>query len=317
VARFALRRLLGMIPLMLGVSVIIFGILQAIPGGPLAVYADNPHMRLEDIETLKRQMGLDQPIPIQYLRWLQGFVTGNWGFSFSSGRPVIEVIAERFPYSIKLMAASFIFAACVALPLGIISAVKKYSIFDYSATTLAFFGISMPVFWFGLMLQLLLAVKLGWLPVAGAGKVGDAATFLNSLPYLIMPTLVLSLFTVARWSRYVRSGTLEVLNQDYIRTARSKGMVESRVVMKHALKNALIPVITVMAVDLAGLVSGAVVTETIFAWPGMGSLMIQSVRAVDYPVLMGLMLSTSFAVIFANFLADLTYGVLDPRIRYE
>lgn len=306
-----------MIPLLLGVSVIIFAILQAIPGGPLAVYADNPYMRAEDLELLKRQMGLDQPAPVQYVKWLSGFVSGNWGYSFSSGRPVTEIVFERFPHSVKLMGASFIFAAAVAVPLGIISAVKKYSIFDYIATTGAFFGISMPVFWFGLMLQLLLAVKLRWLPVAGVGQVGGDGGFLDSLRYLIMPTLVLSLFTVARWSRYVRSGMLEVLGQDYVRTARAKGLKETRVVLKHALKNSLIPVITVMAVDLAGLVSGAVVTETIFAWPGMGSLMIESVRKVDYPVLMALMLFTSFAVVLFNFLADMAYGLLDPRIRYD
>lgn len=305
-----------MIPLLLGVSVICFAILQAIPGGPLAVYADNPYMRASDLELLKQQMGLDQPVPVQYVKWLSGFVSGNWGFSFSSGRPVTEIIFERFPHSVKLMGASFIFAAAVAIPLGIISAVKKYSLFDYIATTGAFFGISMPVFWFGLMMQLLLAVKLRWLPVAGVGQVGGGGLW-DSVRHLIMPTLVLSLFTVARWSRYVRSGMLEVLGQDYVRTAKAKGLKQVRVVLKHALKNSLIPVITVMAVDLAGLVSGAVVTETIFAWPGMGSLMIESVRKVDYPVLMALMLFSSCAVVLFNFLADLTYGLLDPRIRYD
>jgi peptide/nickel transport system permease protein len=309
--------LLGLIPLLLGVSIIIFSILQSIPGGPLAVYLDNPHLGPDDIEILKHQLGLDQPVPVQYVRWLKGFVVGDWGFSFSTGRPVTQIVSERYPQTAKLMGSTFLFAALVSIPIGIFSATRKYSAFDYVTTVGTFFGLSMPVFWFGLMLQLLLAVKLRWLPVAGVANVGNDSGMLANLRYLIMPTIVLSLIHIGRWTRYVRSGMLEVLSQDYIRTARSKGLAEQRVIYRHALKNALIPVVTVMAIDLGLMVSGAVVTESIFAWPGVGSLLIDSVRKVDYPVLMALIMASSFAVIFMNFVADFAYGFLNPQVRYD
>jgi peptide/nickel transport system permease protein len=310
---FVLRRLLGTLPLAIGVSLIIFGILQAMPGGPLAVYLDNPYITARDIALIKHQLGLDQPLHIQYARWFGAYVRGHWGISYSSGEPVARLIVDRLPATLLLMGTSFLLAMLFALTTGVYSAVRQHSAFDYAVTLCSFLGISMPVFWFGLMLQLLVAVRLGWLPVAGFGTSG----WLDVAQHLVLPSLVLSMFTAGRWSRFTRAGVLEVLHQDYIRTARAKGLAERRVVFRHALRNSLIPVVTVVALDLAGLVSGAVVTETVFAWPGMGSLLIQSISNVDYPTLLAILMLSSFAIIASNLLADVLYSLLDPRIVYR
>ena len=308
------RRLLGAMPLLIGVSVIVFGILQGIPGGPLAVYLNNPYVTGKDLDLLKHQFGLDQPLYAQYLRWFGAYIVGHWGVSYSSGAPVGQLIADRVPATLLLMGASFLIALVVSIATGVYSAVRQHSIVDYSLTLFSFFGISMPVFWFGLMLQLLLAVQLRWLPVAGFGAPGDA---LDTLRHLILPAIVLSLFTAGRWSRFARSGVLEVLNLDYIRTARAKGLPERSVIFRPALRTSLVPLVTIMALDLAGLFSGAVVTETVFAWPGMGSLLIQSISNVDYPTLLAILMLSSFAIILSNVIADVAYGVLDPRIVYR
>ena len=311
---YLLRRLLGSIPLMVGVSILVFGILQAMPGGPLAVYLDNPFITGKDIALLKHQLGLDQPVHVQYLKWFEAFLTGQWGISYSSGEPVAKLIGARLPATVLLMGTAFVIATIVSVTTGVYSAVRHYSAFDYTVTAFSFLGISMPVFWFGLMLQLLLAVHLGWLPVAGFG---DAASIADVARHLIMPAMVLSLLSAGRWSRYTRAGVLEVLSQDYVRTARAKGLRERTVIFRHALRTSLTPVVTIMALDLAGLFSGAVVTETVFAWPGMGSLLIQSVTKVDYPTILAILMVSSFAIVLANLLADLVYSVLDPRIVYR
>ena len=311
---FVLKRLLGTIPLMVGVSIIVFAILQGIPGGPLAVYLDNPFITAKDLALLRHQFGLDQPLYVQYLTWLGAYASGTWGVSYSSGEPVAKLIATRVPATLLLMGMSFAVATLFSIASGVYSAVRQYSAFDYGVTVFSFLGISMPVFWFGLMLQLLLAVHLGWLPVAGFGTAGR---WTDILRHLIMPTMVLSLFTAGRWSRFTRAAVLEVLNQDYIRTARAKGLAERTVIFRHALRTSLIPVVTIMALDLAGLFSGAVVTETVFAWPGMGSLLIQSISNVDYPMLLAILMLSSFAVILSNLLADVLYGLLDPRVVYR
>jgi peptide/nickel transport system permease protein len=311
---YILRRLLGTLPLMVGVSLVIFGLLHAIPGGPLAVYLDNPFITADQIALLKRQLGLDRPLHSQYLAWFDAFARGEWGASFSSGEPVQRLIGGRVPATLMLMATSLLMAMAIAVPAGVYSAVRQYSAFDYSLTVFSFLSISMPVFWFGLMLQLLFAVKLRWLPVGGFGDVGNVA---DHLRHLILPASVLSLFTSGRWSRFTRSGVLEVLRQDYVRTARAKGLSNRIVVFHHALRNALLPLVTIMALDLASLFSGAVVTETVFAWPGMGSLLIQAVSAVDYPTLLAILMISSFTIILCNLVADVMYGFLDPRIVYR
>jgi peptide/nickel transport system permease protein len=311
---YLLKRLLGSIPLMIGVSIIVFGILQGMPGGPLAVYLDNPYITGKDLALLKHQLGLDQPLHLQYMKWLGAFVAGQWGVSYASGEPVAKLIAGRLAATFLLMGTAFMVAVVFSVLTGVYSAVRHYSIFDYSVTAFSFLGISMPVFWFGLMLQLLFAVHFGWLPVAGFGEAGNWGDISR---HLFMPVIVLSLLSAGRWSRFTRAGVLEVLSQDYVRTARAKGLPEQAVIFRHALRTSLLPVVTVMALDLAGLFSGAVVTETVFAWPGMGSLLIQSVSKVDYPTILAILMLSSFAIVLANLLADVVYSVLDPRIVYR
>lgn len=308
------RRLLQMIPLLFGISILIFLIIQAAPGGPESVFLENRlFIDPQVIESFRRRLGLDQPIYIQYVKWIAAVLSGDFGISYVTGRPVTVTIIERLPATLELMSVSFVFAALVALPLGIYSAVRQYSAFDFTATTLSFTGIAMPVFWFALILQLLFSVQLGWLPTSGRETVGDASVW-DQLKHLILPGFVLSIRHIAGWSRYMRSSLLDVIHADYIRTAMAKGLRERIVIIKHGVKNALIPVVSIMALDLAALFSGAVITETIFAWPGIGRLFVQAMFSRDYPVLMGVLMMGSFMVVFFNLVADIFYGWLDPRI---
>jgi peptide/nickel transport system permease protein len=314
--RYVRRRLLQMVPLLFGISVLIFLIIQAAPGGPEAVFLENRlFIDPSVIEAFRQRLGLDQPLPIQYVRWLTAVFSGNFGISFTTGRPVADMLLERLPATLELMSVAFAFAAIVAVPLGVYSAVRQYSLFDFSATTASFLGIAMPVFWFALILQLVFSVQLGWLPTSGRETVGDASVP-DQLKHLILPAFVLSLRHIAVWSRYMRSSLLDVVRADYIRTARAKGLRERLVLSRHAVKNALIPVVSIMALDLAGLFSGAVILETIFAWPGIGRLFVQAMFARDYPLLMGILMMGSFLVVFFNLVADVVYGWLDPRISY-
>jgi peptide/nickel transport system permease protein len=311
------RRLLQMIPLMIGISIIMFALIQAVPGGPEAMFLESG--RFIDptiIESYRHRLGLDQPLYIQYFKWLAAAVTGDFGLSFSTSRPVSEMILERLPATLELMLMAFVFAAIIAIPLGIFSAVRQYSLLDYLTTTLSFLGIAMPVFWFGLMLQLLFSVKLGWFPTSGRITVGDAS-LVDQVRHLVLPGIVLSLLYIAGWSRYMRASLLSVLRKDFMLTARAKGATERYVIWVHGVKNALIPVVSIMALDLAGLFSGAVITETVFAWPGIGRLFIQSVYSRDYPLVMGILMMGSFMVVFFNLVADVVYAWLDPRISYS
>jgi peptide/nickel transport system permease protein len=302
---------------MLGISLIVFLIIQAAPGGPEGIMLQSGLMiDPQVIEAYRHRLGVDQPIYIQYFKWISAALSGDLGMSFASARPVLDMILERLPATLELMTVSFILAAVIAIPMGIYSALHQYSTFDLIATTGSFLGIAMPVFWFGLILQLSFSVKLGWLPVAGTITVGDTSLW-DHLKHLILPSVVLSLHYIAGWSRYMRSSMLGVIRSDYIRTAHAKGLRERIVIVRHAMKNALIPVITIMALHLAELFSGAVITETIFAWPGIGRLFIQSMYGRDYPVLMGILMMGSLMVVFFNLLADLVYGWLDPRISYQ
>jgi peptide/nickel transport system permease protein len=315
--QYLVRRLLQMIPLLLGISIIMFALIQTAPGGPEAVFFENGRfVNPQLVESYRQRLGLDQPIPIQYFKWLGAALTGDFGYSFSDVRPVRDMIAERLPATLELMLTAFVFAALIAIPLGIFSAVRQYSLLDYVGTGFSFLGIAMPVFWFGLILQLLFSVKLGWLPTSGRETVG-AATVVDQIKHLIMPGLVLSLLYIAGWSRYMRSSMLGVIRKEYILTARARGLRERSIIWVHAVKNALIPVVSVMALDLAGLFSGAVITETVFAWPGIGRLFIQSTFSRDYPLMMGILMMGSFMVVVFNLLADLVYGWLDPRIVYS
>jgi peptide/nickel transport system permease protein len=315
--KYVTRRLLQMIPLMLGISVIMFALIQSAPGGPEAMFLESG--RFIDptlIESYRQRLGLDQPVYIQYFKWLGAALTGDFGLSFSTSRPVSQMIAERLPATLELMLTAFTFAALIAIPLGVFSAVRQYSLLDFIGTGFSFLGIAMPVFWFGLILQLIFSVQLGILPTSGRITVGNAS-FIDQVRHLILPGIVLSLLYVAGWSRYMRSSMLSVIRREFMLTARGKGVRERDLVWYHGLKNALIPVISVMALDLAGLFSGAVITETVFAWPGIGRLFIQSVYARDYPLVMGILMMGSFMVVFFNLIADIVYARLDPRITYS
>ena len=305
-----------MVPLLLGISVIVFGIIQAAPGGPeTALFESGRFVDPEVIEAYRQQLGVDQPIYVQHVYWLMAALQGDLGLSFSTARPVSDVILERIPATLELILTSFVIAAILALCLGMYSALHKYTVLDFTLTGFSFLGIAMPVFWFGLILQLVFSVKLGWLPVAGTETVGDTSLG-DHLAHLILPATVLSFRNVAGWSRYLRSSLLGVVGSDYVRTARAKGLSETMVIGVHAFRNALIPVVSVMALGMADLFSGAVITEAIFAWPGIGRLFVQAMFARDYPLLMGILLMGSFMVIVFNLVADILYGLLDPRIRY-
>jgi peptide/nickel transport system permease protein len=294
-----------------------FALIQSAPGGPEAMFLESG--RFIDptlIESYRQRLGLDQPVYIQYFKWLGAALTGDFGLSFSTSRPVSQMIVERLPATLELMLTAFTFAALIAIPLGVFSAVRQYSLLDFIGTGFSFLGIAMPVFWFGLILQLIFSVQLGILPTSGRITVGNAS-FIDQVRHLILPGIVLSLLYVAGWSRYMRSSMLSVIRREFMLTARGKGVRERDIVWYHGLKNALIPVISVMALDLAGLFSGAVITETVFAWPGIGRLFIQSVYARDYPLVMGILMMGSFMVVFFNLIADIVYARLDPRITYS
>jgi peptide/nickel transport system permease protein len=254
---YLMRRILLTIPLLLGVSVLLFGVLQLAPGGPADVYADIPGVSAESLANLERELGLDQPVPVQYLRWVSAFVKGKWGYSIRSGRAVTRDIAERIAPTLMLGGTAFVLALMVAIPLGIYSALHRYTTGDYAFTLFSFLGISMPIFWLALMLQALFAVKLRWLPSAGLESIGDGG-LLDRLQHLILPASLLAVANIASWGRFVRSSMLDVMGLDYVRTARAKGLGERDVTYRHALRNALIPVITVIALDFAGILSAII-----------------------------------------------------------
>jgi peptide/nickel transport system permease protein len=310
------RRALQACVLLFFVSLVSYGIMNVAPGGPLAVYLHNPQVTPEKIELLRHQLGLDLPWHLRYLTWLGGIAQGHWGFSYYTGRPVLEMIGERLPATFTLMLSAFAMAIALAFPLGVFAATHKYSWGDNLLSFGSFFAWAMPTFWFGLMLQLVLGVQLRLLPVAGMHEIGSSSAA-DLLRHLVMPAMVLGLGSIASWSRYLRSSVLEVLGQDYVRTARAKGLPRQRVLGRHVLRNSMIPIVTLMGLDLHVLFSGAVITESIFGWPGMGRLFLSALNNRDYPLQMaGLMISASLLIV-GNLLADLTYAALDPRIRYE
>jgi peptide/nickel transport system permease protein len=318
--RYIIRRLLQAIPLLFMVSIMVFGLIHLIPGGAQAVFL-NPRLSGAARAAIAHNLGLDQPIVVQYFDWIKGAVTGNFGNSFVDGQTVMSDVSARVGPTIELFGSALLFALILAIPLGVTSAVRQYSIVDYTITFFSYFGISMPIFFFALIMQEIFAVKLGWLP--DEGRSSDA-TFANGFDYfldyalhLILPMIVLSLAFMASWSRYTRSSMLDVKRQDYMRTARSKGLGPVSILARHGLRNAMIPVLTVVAIDFGAIAGGAAVTETIFAWPGLGSFFIQSLTGRDYPILMAMLLMSAVTVIFFNLLADVLYGVLDPRIRYN
>ena len=291
-ARYIVRRLLISMPVLLVITVITFFLLRA-SGDPMAVYASNPSVTAEDLLRLEKTYGFDKPLYVQYLFWLRNIVTGDWGQSFLTHQNVFHMIMERLPNTLILMGTAFVLTLIISITLGLYTATHQYSIGDYLVTTFSFFGYSMPAFWFGLMLIIIFAVKfkefgLPSLPAAGMFPIREEPSFIELIRHLVLPVTVLSLASIARYSRYLRSSLLEVLNQDYIRTATAKGLATRVVVWKHALKNAIIPLATLVMLDIPFLFSGALITEQVFAWPGMGRMYWEHAVWVDYPVLMGI-----------------------------
>jgi peptide/nickel transport system permease protein len=313
--QYIVKRLLQAVPLLIGVSIIGFTMMHLAPGGPLAIYTLNPTITAQDIERIKHVFGLDQPLYIQYLKWAAGMFTGNWGNTFFGGRPVLDVIMERIPATLLLMGSGMSIAMIIGMLIGILGAVKRYSVFDYLATTGAMVTLSFPTFWFGLMMIFVFSLQLGWLPSGGMFTLGGDEDLLDLLEHLILPTVVLALVLVAQWSRYTRSSFLEVIHQDYIRTARSKGISGGRILFRHAFPNAVAPLIALAGIQLPWLFSGALVTETIFGWPGMGRLFVDSLTMKEYPVLMGMVMLTAMTVVIGNLVADVLNALIDPRIR--
>lgn len=312
---YLVRRLSLAIPMLVAVSFISFAIMQSVPGGPLAMYRNNPNVRAADLARLEQQLGLDKPMPVQYAVWLRNFATGNWGQSFASGLPVTQMIRERLGNTFYLMGVALALTLLIAVPIGVLSAVKQYSIFDHIVTFFSFLGFSVPIFWLGLVAIIVFSVRLGWLPSGGMRTIGAPFSLADRLRYLLLPASLMAFHSAAQYSRYVRASMLEVIRQDYVTTARAKGLSERSVILKHGLRNALIPLITVLALDLPALFSGALLVETVFAWPGMGRLFWQSATRFDYPVLMGIIIVTALLVIVFNMLADLLYAAADPRVR--
>lgn len=321
---YILRRLLQAIPLLILISMILYIIVNNAPGGALGPYLTNPHITPADIVRLKHNLGLDQPIYIRYFRWLETVLHGDFGYSSSNSEPVTQAIIERLPATLELMGVSLLISVLLGVAAGIFSAVRPYSFSDYFITTLAFFGQSMPVFWFALMIQLGLAVTgiplpFGYIikfPSAGIAS-SDTFDFGDHAMHLVLPVIVLSLLGLATFSRFMRSSMLEVMKTDYMRTAAAKGLNFQTILFKHGLKNALIPVVTIIALSLPGLISGAIVTEQIFAWPGMGRLFINALQQSDIALLMGYLCLIAVLVVFFNLVADVLYAWLDPRVKYE
>ncbi|GAB4562316.1 MAG: ABC transporter permease [Anaerolineae bacterium] len=322
--KYIIRRLLESIPVLWIISIVVFLLLQIIPGGPMAAYENNPNLTPEDIARLEEQLGLNDPIHVKYLKWFGNILRGDWGYSLATKRPVLQEIGERLPNTLLLMGVSFITTILFALPIGIISALKQYSWFDHAVTTLAFIGQSIPIFWFGLILIMIFHVTLKnpatgkpLFPARGMTTLGQPFSIADLAWHMVLPVTMLTLFSAGTYTRYMRSSMLEVIHLDYIRTARSKGLSERVVVYKHALKNAALPVVTIMALDLPSLFGGALFTETIFSWPGMGRLFYRSAERVDYALLMAIIMINAFLIVFFNLLADIAYAYLDPRIRYD
>jgi len=317
--RFLVRRTIEMGITLVLASVLLFGILNLAPGGPFDARIAAAHIQDPGyLDRLNHLIGLDKPVHERYLDWVGNVLHGNLGESWTMarGQTVNTIIGSRLPNTVMLMTTGLLFSLVIALVVGTISAVRQYSLTDNLFTAFSFFGISIPAFWFGLIMLKFFGLELKLFPVGGIYTVGHQDDLLDRLWHLILPMIVLSLLQVAQWSRFLRSSLLETLRQDYIRTARAKGQTERLVLFRHAFRNAMIPLVTVIAIAIPSLFGGAIFTETIFNWPGMGQLLIGAVGALDWPVAMGVVTITAGLTILANFIADVAYVIIDPRIRY-
>lgn len=312
--RHALGRLMQAGPLLVVVSLLAFAMMHLAPGGPTTAYAHNPLVSGEQIASIRRSMGLDEPLPMQYVSWLWSLAHGEWGYSLADGRPVLTLILERLPATLLLMVTASAVGVTISFPLGIVAATRQYSLVDHLITIASMFTWGMPAFWFALMAQLLFAVRAHLLPVAGMHGT-DAHDQLDVALHLVLPALVLGLTSLGGWIRYLRSALLEAIHQPYVTTSRAKGGSAGYVLVRHVLPNAMIPLITIAGLDAPQLFTGSVVVETIFAWPGMGRLFYDSLLARDYPVEMGILMVAAVLTILGNLAADLLHRALDPRVR--
>jgi peptide/nickel transport system permease protein len=319
-SRYLAQRVLEVVPILLGLSVIMFALLAFAPGDPIdMMLAHAPQSVGVDIAALKRAYGLDQPIPVRYVRWLGRVLQGDLGWSLQDRMPVRTMLADRIPRSLLLMGSGLVLAVVIAVPVGIYAALRQYSIGDYAVSIVSFIGFSVPLFWMGLGLIYIFSIKYRWLPPGGYSSRGvmGATSLWDLLRHLVLPMTVIAMYNMAAMMRYTRSAMLEVIQQDYVRTARAKGLSESAVTIRHAARNALIPVVTVLALTLPALIGGAPVTESVFSWPGVGQLLVQSVVAGDLVVAQGVLMMLAIMVLVANILADILYAVIDPRVRYD
>jgi peptide/nickel transport system permease protein len=312
--RYLVRRLLQVIPLLFGITLLVFLLVNAVPGNPVSDLAFQPGVRPEDVEAIKHSLGLDQPLYKRYFTWLGNVVQGDFGNNMVTHRPVIRDIRERLPNTLKLTVAAFILAILFAVPVGVYAAVRRNTWFDNLATFGAVAGVAIPRFWFALMMILIFAVTLRWLPSGGTQAYGGGGLG-DQLKHLIMPAVTLAIAEMAGWTRYIRGQMLEVIRQDYIRTATAKGLRERVVIFRHALRNALLPLVTLMGLSIPEFFSGALIIETIFSWPGIGRLTYDAAVARNYTVIMATVLMSAALTILGNLLADIGYSLLDPRVK--
>jgi peptide/nickel transport system permease protein len=313
-ASYLVNRLGQSLILLALVSVIGFALLHLAPGGPLSQFALVPGMTQEQLAHIAHEMGLDRPLPFQYWEWISRLITGDWGRSYRDNQPVLAIIVGRLPATLELMLTAIAIAVALGVAVGVLGAVRRGSIFDALATVGAMVALSIPTFWFGLVVIYIFSLRLGWLPAGSRFTVGDGSLG-DYARHLIAPSLVLALVEVAVWSRYMRGAMLEVISQDFVRTARAKGLSERVVILRHAFRNALLPMIQLAGLELPTLLGGALVTETVFTWPGMGRLFLDSLGYRDYPVIMGVLMVSAVLVLLGSLLADLFSAAADPRIR--
>ncbi len=332
--RYIIRRLFETIPVLIGVSIVVFSFVHLIPGDPALVMLGERASE-ENVAELRERLGLNEPLPVQYLVFVGNILRGDLGRSIQGNKPVAGELARRFPATMELSFISLFLASILGIPIGVISAVKRNSLIDTASMVGALVGVSMPIFWLGLLLIFIFGVYLGWLPTGGRLDVtmdlepitgmytidsllrGDWDAFGNAVKHLVLPSIALSTIPLAIIARITRSAMLEVLHQDYIRTARAKGLHEKAVIFRHALRNALLPVVTVIGLQMGTLLSGAVLTETIFSWPGIGRWLFNSIQGRDYPIVQSVSLVIALIFVLVNLLVDLSYAWLNPRIRYE
>lgn len=316
-AKYLVKRLLAMLPILIGITILVYVVASMCPGTPLSMLLQNPEISATDIEAAEARYGLDQPVAVQYLRWLGNCLQGNLGYSYRTSEPVIKLIGERIGATLTLTIVGTIIALVIAIPLGVLAAYKPYSIWDYTASGFSFLGAASPTFFVGMIFIFIFSLKLGVLPTGGMYSNSSSKTLGDYLHHLTMPALVLAFSQMGSYIRQTRSSMMEVFEDEYIRTARSKGLKEGRVVFRHALRNALIPVVTQVGLSIPMLIGGTVVIEQVFSWPGLGTLMVFSIQARDYPTIMGISVIISLAVMIGSIFIEILYGFMDPRIRYR